>query len=620
MYKPATDVLPSYFYSMLDDLDRAIKYWRAICACIRWLRDNMGKEGREIVVVDVGTGTGLLSAFALAAGADFVVGVEVNPMANAAAGRAIRAVDTAKGSSMASRFVRVLVKPGDGSKTIRSKITTALTDFGLSELARREFIFDAVISEILGTLVFGESMQAYITPYLRMTKPYADRVVCVPQRCTQLFGVYEFPGFPLPLRGAVESALHGLPQKYIATDSRGLGLPLHLHTRRCILDPAPFYDASYGGQDLVSVACTKRTFEIDHDDGEHVRLGVCEWVCVLWDGIALSNTLQGYADIANGLGHRHALARQEAWGLAVCLANKVDRITARYTRAHGMRLTLGGGREACTLTEFAYDECPEVCLAGDRALVSDIAQQVQNLAAAPLEVVIVNDISCGGLCTALSKIPNVRRLRVVHSRDRIKAHEVTRRVVIGRKLRVECEPVQVRRSVKNLRDLLRAIVAEHKNCCLVLPELCYMDTNHASRVAFFKDALCECAYTSIPDIHTVSTVSRSYQCATEIGPLCSCPEIRPAMAQVGALRQLQSHTQLTFSTREFTGLPFLSPSGTSSALRLSINEVFAGDSPCASLSDLRILAQRGDVQSLYARSLGGSGLTMSGRARQSEPL
>lgn len=612
LYKPATDVLPSYFYSMLDDLDRATRYWRAITACIRWLRDNMGKERREIVVVDVGSGTGLLSAFALAAGADFVVGVDVNPMANAAAARAVRAVDRTEGSSMASRFVSVLVKPGDRSKAIRSKVTTALTEFGLSEVARRELLFDAVISEVLGTLVFGESMKAYITPYLQMTRPYVNRVVCVPQKCTQLFGVYEFPEFPLPLRGAVESALHGLPQKYVATDSRGLGIPLHLHLWRRVLDPEPFYEANYGGEGLVSVTYTKRAFETDQDDdGEHMRLGVCEWVCVLWDGIALSNTLQGYADIASRLGHRHALARQEAWGVAICLANHVDRITAKYTGAHGMHLTLGRGREASTLGEFAYDECPEVCLAGDKALVTDIAREVQNLAATPLEVVIVNDITCGGLCAELSKIPNVRRLRVVHSRDRIKAHEVTRRVVMAQNLRVECEPVQARRSVKSLRDMLHAIVTEDGNSCLVLPELCYMDSNHASRVALFKNALGESACKTIPSIHTVSTVSRSYQCAAEIGPLSSCREIRPVMAHVGALRQLQTHTRLIFSTRDFTALPFLPSSTTSSALRITIEEVFAGGSPCASLRDLRILAQRGDVQSLYARSLGGSGLSMS---------
>tara|TARA_B100000787_G_scaffold169834_1_gene162486 strand:- start:313 stop:489 length:177 start_codon:yes stop_codon:yes gene_type:complete len=58
---------------MLDDVDRSLQYWRAICACIRDLREVTTEKDRPIVVVDVGVGTGMLSAFALLAGADLVI-------------------------------------------------------------------------------------------------------------------------------------------------------------------------------------------------------------------------------------------------------------------------------------------------------------------------------------------------------------------------------------------------------------------------------------------------------------------------------------------------------------------------------------------------------------------
>ena len=86
MYQPADgDLLPSYFYAMLDDADRSLKYWEAIKACIRDLRATLRDDSREVVVVDVGVGTGMLSAFAIHAGADLVIGVGVNAAAIAAA-------------------------------------------------------------------------------------------------------------------------------------------------------------------------------------------------------------------------------------------------------------------------------------------------------------------------------------------------------------------------------------------------------------------------------------------------------------------------------------------------------------------------------------------------------
>lgn len=65
-----------YFFAMLDDRDRNARYNEAIRACI----DDFNRENPELGgprVLDVGVGTGFLSACCLLAGAKHVTGVDV---------------------------------------------------------------------------------------------------------------------------------------------------------------------------------------------------------------------------------------------------------------------------------------------------------------------------------------------------------------------------------------------------------------------------------------------------------------------------------------------------------------------------------------------------------------
>ncbi|XP_029464522.1 protein arginine N-methyltransferase 7 isoform X2 [Rhinatrema bivittatum] len=66
---------------MLHDTDRNEKYYMGIRAAVRRVK----ARGQKAIVLDIGTGTGLLSMMAVTAGADFCYGIEVfKPMADVA--------------------------------------------------------------------------------------------------------------------------------------------------------------------------------------------------------------------------------------------------------------------------------------------------------------------------------------------------------------------------------------------------------------------------------------------------------------------------------------------------------------------------------------------------------
>lgn len=75
------EIARSCYADMLHDHDRNEKYYQGIRAAVARVK----ARGEKVIVLDIGTGTGLLSMMALTAGADFCYAVEVfKPMAGAA--------------------------------------------------------------------------------------------------------------------------------------------------------------------------------------------------------------------------------------------------------------------------------------------------------------------------------------------------------------------------------------------------------------------------------------------------------------------------------------------------------------------------------------------------------
>ncbi|XP_044290062.1 protein arginine N-methyltransferase 7 [Varanus komodoensis] len=75
------EIARSCYADMLNDKDRNAKYFQGIRAAVGRVKER----GERAIVLDIGTGTGLLSMMAVTAGADFCYAVEVfKPMADAA--------------------------------------------------------------------------------------------------------------------------------------------------------------------------------------------------------------------------------------------------------------------------------------------------------------------------------------------------------------------------------------------------------------------------------------------------------------------------------------------------------------------------------------------------------
>uniref|UniRef100_A0A7N6BI46 Protein arginine N-methyltransferase n=1 Tax=Anabas testudineus TaxID=64144 RepID=A0A7N6BI46_ANATE len=75
------EIARSCYADMLHDHDRNKKYYQGIRAAV----SRVKARGEKVIVLDIGTGTGLLSMMAVTAGADFCYAVEVfKPMAEAA--------------------------------------------------------------------------------------------------------------------------------------------------------------------------------------------------------------------------------------------------------------------------------------------------------------------------------------------------------------------------------------------------------------------------------------------------------------------------------------------------------------------------------------------------------
>lgn len=111
-------------------------------------------QGRAPRVLDVGVGTGMLSAICLLHGAAHVVAVDVNSTMAKIADANLRELE---GGSR-QRFAVVVVPKG---KQVHKEVLAAGP-------------YDMVVSEILGTLTTSENMLKFLSVYAQTIRTFAD--------------------------------------------------------------------------------------------------------------------------------------------------------------------------------------------------------------------------------------------------------------------------------------------------------------------------------------------------------------------------------------------------------------------------------------------------------------
>lgn len=315
-YNPAQGGFAKYFFSMLDDADRNFKYGAAIKACIE---EFTATEKRPPCVLDIGVGTGMLSALCLEHGAKHVTGVDVNPTMTALAKATLGEVDPT-----GKKWKVKLVKPG------------------ASQLGKAKY--DMVVSEILGTLTTSESMFKYINLYTRHLKTFGgdgegggaaggtpQRVYAVPRSTHQYFSVrsYDKAKLGAPLAAALEHATQSpeAARKLVPTNEGGIGLHLPLYESELIDKRLIIHSEHYDELRPVGQSDGSRMFRYDGlgnktvtfmheflgDHDNRLNLGVFEWSVELWKGVHLENTIDFYQSMPL----RNQLARGSAWGFFV---------------------------------------------------------------------------------------------------------------------------------------------------------------------------------------------------------------------------------------------------------------------------------------------------------------
>ncbi|XP_061645337.1 protein arginine N-methyltransferase 7 [Phyllopteryx taeniolatus] len=124
-YDHHQEIARSRYADMLHDRDRNDKYYRGIRAAVARVR----ARGEKVIVLDIGTGTGLLSMMAVTAGADLCYAVEVfEPMAAAAKCIVEKNGFADKIKVINKHSTDVTVGPGEDMETKANVLITELFD------------------------------------------------------------------------------------------------------------------------------------------------------------------------------------------------------------------------------------------------------------------------------------------------------------------------------------------------------------------------------------------------------------------------------------------------------------------------------------------------------------
>ena len=278
VYDPAEggDDLQSYFTDMILDSDRNARYAEAIMAAVQEFKKV---EGRPPVVLDAGCGTGLLTLFALVAGAERVLSVDVNR-------DHIRKIRNRLGPALAHKCTPMYVGPPNPNPFV-------------DPTSREELKFDLLVSEILGTFANGESESKYLAQYAQHMNVHKSRTLyCVPHVVSQTVRKVK------PPMAVKALAKEQFMFKYMPTNQVGF---LYENT-----EPEYLAEAVVVRVDRFDVA----PFQVYLPPSIRLEEGyyAAEWEAVLWPGTdPLRNTWE-WARNHNKDEHS-AHARSRAWGL-----------------------------------------------------------------------------------------------------------------------------------------------------------------------------------------------------------------------------------------------------------------------------------------------------------------
>lgn len=363
LYRPALHGMPSYFISMLDDRDRCAKYDDAIARCIHAFASEQGRAPR---VLDLGCGSGLLSALALRHGAEHVTALDANrDMADLC-----RATLEAEGFDE-SRYSVVCGAFKGGRRGATGEGSTTRSHF----VPRTPF--DVLVSEILGTMAFSEGVREYT----ELALPHLNRFECghyvVPRAICLTAAVYDVgcsgadaanvdatvadavdvgataadsgwkgdisekrrrSGASLSHRLWAQALDACLPMPRAGevdlTHSRDVGVSMHLTGARRVsprvIVRSDIYESRndscsacddarrWPAQLLPCSAFTALDCHSRSAPDHHLRLPlvVFEWTAELFSGVTVSNTVEEL----ERMDARSAAARAEHWGFMICRA------------------------------------------------------------------------------------------------------------------------------------------------------------------------------------------------------------------------------------------------------------------------------------------------------------
>lgn len=281
--------LQQYFADMVLDSNRNAMYAVGIIAGVQAF---IKKEGRPPVVLDAGCGTGPLTLFALVAGAERVISVDVDKY----------------------HTDRILTRLGPKFKDKCKPMYIGEANPFVDPTPRDELKFDMLVSEVLGTFANSECESYYLPQYAQHMNVHASgEVYCVPHMVRQTFRKVRLPG-------AVSREIDtNFVNAYMPTEYVGW---LYENTTPQYL-AAPLLVR----EDNFSVY----PFQVQLPRIE-LQAGyyAAEWQVELWPGVApLLNTWEWAHTYALDAHSKHARSRE--WGLMLFYVNETSTVNYEDT-------------------------------------------------------------------------------------------------------------------------------------------------------------------------------------------------------------------------------------------------------------------------------------------------